>query len=105
MYTSTLEWLIPIVFGYPAIALAILCSGLGNYLRKPGLLLAGSLISAPPAFYLGSTPLFRFFGYSLPLFNVVAAYALFKKRIWLAVLFLFPNIAVLCYLLVVLLFQ
>ena len=105
MNTSLLDWLILILFGLPALALAAICSAVGIYFRKPRLLLIGALISGPPAFYLGSTPMFRYIGYALPLFHALAAYALFKKRIWLAIIILFPYIAALCYLLGLLILQ
>ncbi|RLD08771.1 MAG: hypothetical protein DRI65_01375 [Chloroflexota bacterium] len=92
MSTNLVNWWIPIVFGYPALFLAITCSATGIYFRKPALLLLGSILSLLPSCYLGATPKLRYFGFSLPIFQILAAYLLHKQRVRLAILLQIPLI-------------
>lgn len=92
MNAVSTDWWVPFIFGYPSLFFAIICSAIGIYLGKTVLLIASSIISLPHAIYLGSTPAYRYIGYGIPLFHAFAAYALAKKKIWLAITILIPFV-------------
>jgi hypothetical protein len=94
------DWWVPVFFGYPALLTSIALSALGIYVRKPVLLIASSLFSLLPSYYLGITPKFRYIGFSLPIFNLLAAYALYKQHIRLAILLQIPLVGCTLWLLV-----
>lgn len=81
-----------IIFGYPALLTAIILGAAGIYFKKPLLVVLGSVISTPPSIYLGGTPSFRYVGFGLPIFQILSAFALYKGRLWLAIILLLPII-------------
>jgi hypothetical protein len=87
------DFFVPILFGWPAVIASLAVSTAGLLWKRPVLLLLGALLAAPFAYYLFGTPRFRYLGPLLPLFQVVAAYALHRKLTWLAWLYLLPLAA------------
>ncbi len=92
------ETLVPIVFGWPAIMIAILLSIAGVWLKKPGLLIASAIVSVPFTYYVSNG--FRSPLLLLPVFELGAAYALVRqsnKIAWLLIAPLLIVAAVLAY--------
>lgn len=87
----TISW-INLIFGWPPLLIAILVSLVGIYRRKPMVPIVSALISTPHAAYLGLTPLFSYAGFGLPIFHLLAGYALKKQRDRVAILVLLPFI-------------
>jgi len=77
---------------WPAIFLSIGISILGVIIRKPSLLIIGSVLAFPFSWYLGASPRFEIFGFFLPLFQIVGAFVVYKKVFWAGWLSLLPLI-------------
>lgn len=81
-----------ILVGWPAILGSLLVSSLGIILRRPMLLIIGSvLITGFALLYLRGWPMFRTVAYLLPLLHLVGALAVQRKMGWLAWLCLLPH--------------
>jgi hypothetical protein len=92
------EALVQIVFGWPAIIIAILLSVAGVWLKKPGLLIASAIVSVPFTYYVSNG--FRSPLILIPVFELGAAYALMRqsnKIAWLLIAPLLIVAAVLAY--------
>lgn len=93
-------WWAQLLLGWPAILGSLLLSCIGVRLRKPGWLIAGAVaIIGFGWFYLAGSPyiFIKLVGYSLPLFNILAAIAVGKFGRWSATFFLFPYAAMVVY--------
>ena len=92
-----LEFLIPVLLGLPAAILALLSLLTGLIIKRYWLLLAGAILLIPSTYYLsggpGSPDAIRF----IPLLSLVAAYAVYKKKMWLAWLLLSPAFLAIAY--------
>jgi hypothetical protein len=59
-------------------------------MRKHSLLLIGALLAAPPSWYIGMMPLFKYWGIGIPVFQVCSAVAMKRKVFWLSWLLILP---------------
>jgi len=96
-----LQFLALIFMGWPAIIGSLLVSSLGVYGRRPGLCIAGAVLSLGFAWYLTALPavIFMLAGYSLPLFHLAAMVFVRQGRGRIAGLLLLPHAAIMLYLL------
>ncbi|MFQ5739789.1 MAG: hypothetical protein ACE5JX_12320 [Acidobacteriota bacterium] len=85
-----LEWWPVLVFGWPAVIASVLCSTLGLVRKAPRLVVGGALLALPFFLYLTMTPMFAYMGPFLPLAHFGSAYALARRRQWLAWILLAP---------------
>ena len=86
--------LVQIIFGWPAIILAIAVSAAGILKQWPWMLVLGGVVIIPFSFYLSGYPLVRFLAFLLPLFQFGAAWAVHVKRKMLAWVLLLPLASV-----------
>lgn len=70
-----------IFWGCTFLSVAVSIAGLVR--RSPAPLVAAAVLAVPISFYLGATPLFRWFGFFLPVLLLLAALVV-KRRRWLA---------------------
>lgn len=71
-----------IFWGCTFLSVAVSIAGLVR--RSPALLVAAAVLAAPISFYLGAVPLFRCFGFFLPVLLLLAALAVKRQR-WPAI--------------------
>ena len=90
MNNLLVEFLIEIVFGWPAIIASIVLSIVGVWLKKPVLLIVAGVIGIPFAWYLSGG--FRSPVLALPLFQFASAYAVARRKDVIATLLLGPLI-------------
>jgi hypothetical protein len=98
-----IEVLAQIFFGWPAIIASIVLSIYGIIARKPWLIVLGAVLFIMPSLYLSGYPSIRGLGLLLPVFVLVAAYAVKKNRQGFAWILISPMImisAVLAYLVI-----
>lgn len=69
---------------------SLVISVIGLINKKPVFLLIGALLAVPSSLYMGMTPLFKYWGIALPLFQVGAAVAIKRKVSWLSWLLVLP---------------
>jgi hypothetical protein len=96
----SISW-INLIFGWPPLLLAIIVTLIGIYKSRPIMPTVSALISTPHAVYLGLTPLFGYFGFGLPIFHLLAGYALKKQKEKAAILLLLPFVLYTIWLLIV----
>jgi len=94
------EYLVQIVFGWPAIITSLLVSLTGLLSRKPILILIGGVIVIPFCWYLSGYPTIRSAAFLLPIFQFTAGFAIAKKKIYLA-WFLFMPLAIVVFLMAI----
>ena len=70
-----MSWWPAIVFGWPAVALAMALATVGVATRKWGVIIAALVVVAPFSFYLAATPRGAWFGLAIPLLLVGASIA------------------------------
>jgi hypothetical protein len=93
------------IIGWPGIITSLGLSLAGVARRRHGWLLAGALVGLPFAWYLSALPLFKGAGLFLPLFQLGAAYAIYRGHRPLALLCLLPLISITIWLAFVVLSQ
>jgi hypothetical protein len=86
------ETLVQIVFGWPAIIIAILLSLAGVWQKKPGLLIASAIVSVPFTYYVSNG--FRSPLVLLPVLELGAAFALKRQANRIAWLLTAPLLIV-----------
>ncbi|RKD22984.1 hypothetical protein BEP19_12190 [Ammoniphilus oxalaticus] len=64
------------------------------YFKKSKYFVFAALLISPMSLYLAATPLFRWWGLTLPIFYLVTALTLRKNKRWLAGLLMFPNFVI-----------
>lgn len=89
-----MSWWPAVVFGWPAILLALMLSVLAIIRRKPSVLFASAAIVAPFSLYLGGTPKIGWLGFMIPVFLIGAGVAVHHRRVTAAWLLLAPVVAV-----------
>jgi len=72
-----------IFWGCTFLSVAVSIAGLVR--RSPALLVAAAVLAVPISFYLGAVPLFRWFGFFLPVLLLSAA-TIVKRRMWPAMI-------------------
>lgn len=88
-----------VLLGWPAILGSLLVSVAGIVLRRGTMLVIGAvLVSGFAWLYLLSWPMFRGVAYLLPLLHLAGAYAVQRRRRWIACLCLLPHAFVAIYL-------
>ncbi len=93
--TSYVNWWPAVVFGWPAILLALVLSVLGISKRIPGLLAVAAVIATPFSLFLGGGPRFGWLGFMIPVLLLGASVAVRYRRVEIAWLLLLPIVAVL----------
>jgi len=88
------NWWPAVVFGWPAILLALVLSVLAISRRKPSVLAASAVIAAPFSLYLGGTPKVGWLGFMIPVLLIGAGVAVRYRRVGTAWLLLVPVVAV-----------
>ncbi len=85
------DFLIPMLFGWPAIILSLGFALAGIVFKRPALSLVSTVIFLAPAWYIG-----HYFAFSimLPLFLPGSAYAISKNKIGIAFLLIVPVLIV-----------
>ena len=81
---NVFQLLLILIFGWPAILLALALCVAGLLRKKPSFLVAGSVISIPFFLYLTATPLFMWFELVFPLLFFGASIAVRRSHLWLA---------------------
>ena len=84
---------------------SLIVSVIGVIKRKPAFLIIGAILVIPLSLYISFTPLFRYIGLVLPLFQLGASMAIYKNVIWLGWLLLLPIFGITCWLGIVVLIQ
>ncbi len=93
--TNYVNWWPAVVFGWPAILLALALSVLGITKRKPAIIAASAIIATPFSLYLGGGPRFGWLGFMIPVLLLGANVAVRYRRVEIAWLLLVPTVAVL----------
>ncbi|HEY3368726.1 MAG TPA: hypothetical protein VGK74_27020 [Symbiobacteriaceae bacterium] len=95
--------LVQIVFGWPAILASLALSGLGILLRRPALLVAGTVCCLGFALYLLTWPMWplRLTALALPFLHLGGAAAVKRGRALVAGLLLLPHVGAAVFLAVV----
>jgi len=73
-----------LIFGWPAIVLALVLGVTGLLQKKHSFLIAGAVISIPFFLYLAATPRFKWFALVFPLLLFGASIAVRRSNSWLA---------------------
>ena len=89
-----LNWWPALLFGWPAILLAIVLSVLGITKRSPSVLAASAIIATPFSLYLGGSPRVGWLGFIIPVLLVGASVAVRYRRVEIAWLLLVPIVAI-----------
>lgn len=102
MNQSFMDLFIPlVVFGWPFFILSILTSITGILNNRYGLVLLGTVLILPFAYYLSSTRTLFIFAILIPLFQLGCAWAVKEENDWLAWVLLSPTIIARVWLLMV----
>jgi hypothetical protein len=86
--TNLVSWWPAVVFGWPAILLALVLSVLGIARKRPASLLVSAVIATPFSLYIGSTPRVGWPGLMIPVLLLGASTAVRYRRVEIAWLFL-----------------
>ena len=97
------NWWPALVFGWPAILLAVVLSVMGILRRKPVWLAVAATVVIPFSFYLAGSPRFRWIGLAIPLLLFGASIAVYRCRPALAWFLLVPFVGVVGWLAIVVL--
>lgn len=97
--------LLIMLIGWPDIISSLAISIAGVMRSKPLWLITGAILAVPFSWYLSATPLFRYIGLLLPLFQIGAAVAVFRHVQWLAWLLILPFAVITAWLGIVVLMQ
>ena len=89
-----MSWWPAVVFGWPAILLAIVLSVVGIIKRSAAVLVASAVVATPFSLYLGGTPRVSWLGFLMPVLLLGAGVAVRNRRIEIAWLLLMPVVAV-----------
>lgn len=89
-----------IIMGWPAILGSLLVSGIGIIRGRPAIPVAGAVLTLGFAWYLRAWPsvIFDVLGYSLPLLHLAAAWAIHRRKSWIAWAVLLPHGCIAVYL-------
>ncbi|HYA12556.1 MAG TPA: hypothetical protein VEF37_06275 [Thermodesulfovibrionales bacterium] len=85
-----LSTLVTIFVGWTGIISSLVISLVGLIMKKHGLLLIGALLAVPFSWYIGMTPLFKYWGLGIPVFQIWSAVAIKRKAFWLSWLLILP---------------
>ncbi len=94
MMSNYVNWWPAVVFGWPAILLAIVLSVAGIAKRSPSVLVASAVIATPFSLFLGGSPRFGWLGFMIPVLLLGASVAVRYRRVEIAWLLLVPIVAV-----------
>ena len=98
-----MELLPVLIFGWPALLLALALSVAGILRRRPAWLAVGSVIAIPFFSYLAATPRFRWIALAFPLLLLGASIAVHRGRFGLAWALFVPFAGIVAWLAVVVL--
>jgi hypothetical protein len=88
------QFLVPLLFGWSAATASLGLGGIGIYLKKTAVILAGGVLVLGHTYYLSGAPLFRWPALLLPLGYLAAPMAVRSKWYGLAWVFLTPQLVV-----------
>ena len=88
-----MTWWPAVVFGWPAVLLALALSVIGIAKRMPLLLAAAAIIAAPFSLYLVGSPRIGWLGFGIPLLLAAAGAAVHYRRPQIAWPLLVPVVA------------
>jgi len=74
----------PILFGWPAIVIALALSVMGIVRRRPKWLVVGTIVVVPSFLYFAGTPRFWWIALVMPVLLIGASIAVRRSHIWLA---------------------
>lgn len=89
-----LSTLLILIMGWPAIITSLGFSFVGVARKQYKLILIGTLLAVPFAWYLNATPRFRGIGALLPVLQLGAALTVYRGHAWLALLLLLPFVSI-----------
>lgn len=89
-----MDWWPAVVFGWPAILLALVLSVLAIAKRKPSLLAASAVIAAPFSLYVGGTPRVGWLGLIIPVLLIGAGVSVHYRWVGTAWLLVVPVVVV-----------
>jgi len=89
-----MSWWPAVVFGWPAIGLAIVLSVLGIAKKRLTILVVSAVIATPFSFYLGTTPRVGWLGFMIPVLLIGAGVAVRYRQVQIAWLLLVPVLVV-----------
>lgn len=84
--------------GWPGIIASLLLLAAGLTRKRPGLIILGAILAVPISWYLGSTPLFRYVLYFMPLLLTGSALAMRYQKMILAWLLVIPYVMLIAWL-------
>jgi len=93
------------LIGWPGIISSLAFPIAGVIRSKPLWLVSGAILTVPFSWYLSGTPLFRYTGLLLPVFQLGAAVAIHRNVQWLAWLLILPFTGIAAWLAIVVLTQ
>ena len=79
---NSLSWWPALLF-WPAVAIGLLAATLGLVWRRASLLVAAAVLVLPAALYLTATPRLRYVGLFPVAFQLIAAQAVRRDRVWI----------------------
>jgi hypothetical protein len=91
---SITDYLVQIIFGWPAIILSLAASVAGVAWKRPWLCVLGAALFAPFSYYLAGAMAGNWLMLALPLFQLAAAYAVHKDNMRYAWLLLLPSLLI-----------
>ncbi len=89
-----MSWWPAVVFGWPAILLAMGLTVLGIIKRSPALIVVAAVIATPFSLYLGGSPRIGWFGFMIPVLLLGSSIAVRHRRLEIAWLLLAPIVLV-----------
>ncbi len=84
---------------------SLIISVMGVQKRKHIWLIISAILAVPLSLYLSMTPLLRYIGLLLPLFQLGASIAIQKKIVWLSWVLILPIVGITCWLAIAVLTQ
>ena len=100
------EWWPAVVFGWPAVIVSVILAASGIVSRRPVLLLVSAVLAAPFSFYLSlGNNWFATVGTVIPFTLLAGAYAVKRRRSWIAWCLLAPFVGVATWMAVIVISQ
>ncbi len=94
-----------VIFGWPAMLLSLLMAGIGLVWKRWPWLLASTVLVIPPAWLFSGYPSIRWSAFFLPILLLASAIAVRARKYSLAWLLVFPVVAAMTWLAILVLLQ
>ncbi len=95
---TILSGLAIVLIGWPGIITALVLVSIGIYTKRILLIVLGTIFSIPISWYLGSSPIFRYIMYALPMFFIGSAIAIKFGKHKLAWILIIPYVVTMVWL-------